>query len=49
METTTLRMTEELAEYITRIAKKKGITRNALIVQILWDWKKKIIREEDIW
>lgn len=46
MEATTLRMPEELSEFITGVAKKKGITRNSLIVQIFWEWKKRINREE---
>lgn len=46
MEATTLRMPEELSRFITEFAKSKGITRNSLIVQIFWEWKKRMKREE---
>lgn len=36
-EVLTIRMPSELKEKILRIAQKKGLTLNALIVQILWN------------
>lgn len=46
MEQAILRIPDELASFITGVAKGKGLTRNALIVQIFWDWKQKLSREE---
>lgn len=46
MEVTRLRMPDDLSEFYTKYAKAKGITRNSLMVQIFWEWKKKINREE---
>ncbi len=35
----TVRAPEELQEMLKESAKEQGITRNALILQILWKWK----------
>ena len=37
----TVRPPDELFEELTARSKELGITRNALILQILWDWAKK--------
>ena len=36
-----IRTTEELKEILQKEAKRIGLTMNALILQILWDWVKK--------
>ena len=35
-----VRAPDELQNILKKRARKKGITRNALILQILWDWVK---------
>lgn len=35
-----VRAPDELQGLLKKCARKKGITRNALILQILWDWVK---------
>ena len=37
----TLRLTEELKGQLDEIRKRMGISLNALVVQILWDWTEK--------
>lgn len=37
----TVRPPDDLAEMLSAAAKRLGMTRNALILQILWDWAKK--------
>jgi len=36
----TVRAPEELQELLAKASKTLGMTRNALILQILWDWAK---------
>ena len=36
-----LRISEELKEFLTEKAKERGITRNTLITNILWEYKEK--------
>lgn len=36
-----VRAPDNLQTFLKNFAKKKGITRNALILQILWEWVKK--------
>mgnify|MGYP002765682746 CR=1 FL=1 len=36
----TLRLTVELKEQLDEIRKRMGVSLNALVVQILWDWAK---------
>lgn len=38
----TLRLVGELNQLLDKEAKTRGITKNALLVQILWDWAKKM-------
>lgn len=38
-------MPQELAEFMKKEAKEIGIPTNALIVQILWDYKNKNTKE----
>lgn len=40
MEQTMIRMPETLKAILKKEAEKKGISLNAQILQILWDWKK---------
>jgi len=35
----TIRVPEELQIDLKKIAAKRGLTRNALVLQILWDWR----------
>ena len=37
----TVRPPDDLKQILTQAAKQTGIPRNALILQILWDWAKK--------
>ena len=37
----TVRAPGELQEFLAHEAQKHGLTRNALILQILWDWERK--------
>nr|DAI11055.1 MAG TPA: hypothetical protein [Caudoviricetes sp.] len=41
MNIMTVRAPDNLQEELRDIAVKKGLTRNALILQILWDWLNK--------
>ncbi len=34
----TVRAPEELQKQLNEISKKQGLTRNALVLHILWDW-----------
>ena len=34
----TLRMPDNLSSFIIKNAKEQGLTQNALILKILWDW-----------
>lgn len=47
MNIMTVRATEELQQILSVSAKGLGQTRNALILQILWDWVKKEIPATD--
>ena len=42
----TVRAPDELFKALERAAKSRGFTRNALILQILWDWLKGQSEEE---
>ena len=42
----TVRASDELRESLKHLATKKGLTRNALILQILWEWIENRKREE---
>lgn len=35
---TTIRVTDELYEKVKRMANKRGVTVNGLIINILWDY-----------
>ncbi len=37
----TLRMPNRLSNFLMKSAKEQGLTQNALILQILWDWYNK--------
>lgn len=37
----TVRAPEDLQKNLSEVAKKQGLTRNALILHILWGWIKK--------
>jgi predicted HicB family RNase H-like nuclease len=37
----TLRLVKELADLVEAEAKKKGVSVNAVIVDVLWKWKQK--------
>lgn len=37
----TVRAPSELQEFLAQEAQKHGLTRNALILQILWDWERR--------
>lgn len=41
MEQALVRMPEILKQTLKEAAEQKGISLNAQILQILWDWKKK--------
>lgn len=41
-----LSIPEELKDFITKRAKKRGIPRNSLITQLLWEYKEKIENEQ---
>lgn len=38
MKIMTLRVPDEVQEILMAYAKKHGLTRNALVLQILWGW-----------
>lgn len=42
MKIMTLRAPEEMQKQLTISARRKGLTRNALILQILWRWLKDV-------
>ncbi len=42
----TVRASDELRESLKHLATEKGLTRNALILQILWEWMENRKREE---
>lgn len=44
----TVRAPENLQKKLSEIAKKQGLTRNALILHILWDWMEKEGNGEEI-
>ena len=44
----TVRAPEDLQKNLGEIAKKQGLTRNALILHILWDWLEKEDNGEEI-
>lgn len=37
----TVRMPNELKEFLKDSASKQGLTRNSLVLQILWEWVNK--------
>lgn len=41
MMQTTIRLTEDLYQKIKRMAEKKGLTINAIIILALWEYVKK--------
>ena len=43
----TVRAPEELQEILSLQAKNLGLARNALILQILWDWVERQSRDVD--
>ena len=45
---TTLRLPKELLESIRENAKEKGLTLNALILQILWKWENRQGENENV-
>ena len=42
----TVRATDELRENLKDQARERGLTRNALILQILWEWVENRKQEE---
>lgn len=46
MDQILIRSTRELKEILKIRSKKMGITMNALILQILWEWLKKESKNE---
>lgn len=44
----TVRATDDLQEILKQKAKKRGFTRNGLILNILWNWVKQEERKEQI-
>lgn len=38
----TLRLTKELKQWLEDSAKRMGVSLNALVLQILWEWAKTI-------
>ena len=45
--TMTVRPTEKLREALKSIAKNRGLTVNALVISILWDFVKKTGKEDN--
>lgn len=43
----TVRAQDGLREALSRRAKELGITRNALILQILWDWADRNLNNQE--
>lgn len=43
----TLRLTGELKRRLEKTGRDMGISLNALVVQILWDWAKNNLNEEE--
>ncbi len=41
-----LYIAEELKDFLTQVSDNKGITRNTLISNLLWDYKEKIENEQ---
>ncbi|MDO5061994.1 MAG: hypothetical protein Q4D77_02365 [Peptostreptococcaceae bacterium] len=41
MKRMTIRLPEKLSEKLLKESKKQGFTKNALIIQILWEFLKK--------
>ena len=42
----TVRATDELKESLKHLATERGITRNGLILNILWEWVKREQKEK---
>lgn len=47
VERFTLRLTEELKEQLDKSRKRMGISLNALVVQILWNWAERQDKDAD--
>lgn len=41
-----LRLRPGINELLVQVAEQIGISKNALITEILWQWKKRLTREE---
>lgn len=41
-----MRMPEEMSAFLTAIAERKGVSKNSLMVEIFWEWKRKLNRNE---
>ncbi len=47
VEKFTLRIPKELKVKLENQKKQMGVSLNSLVLQILWDWKKKASQEDD--
>ena len=47
VERFTLRIPKELKVKLESQRKQRGVSLNSLVLQILWDWKKKASQEDD--
>lgn len=47
VERFTLRIPKELKVKLERQRKQMGVSLNSLVLQILWDWKKKASQKDD--
>ena len=43
-----LRISEELKNFLTVKARERGLTRNTLITNLLWEYKEKIENEQKL-
>lgn len=46
MEQTMVRMPKGLKDFLTAYAKGMGISVNALLIMLTWDWKRNLNRKE---
>ncbi len=46
MRIMTLRVPDDVRETLMTYAKEHGLTRNGLVLQILWDWIEELKRKE---
>lgn len=46
MEIMTIRATDEMRDKLMTFSKKRGVTRNALVISILHDWIRQREKEE---